>query len=162
MKVNIFNPPHFNSYPMWRDVSQEEWYDWRWQIRNQITEIGQIESSIDLTDSEQEGIRKLTGHFCVSITPYYFTLVDPHNPNCPIRMQVIPTLNELSVSPVDMADPLKEDRDRPVKHIVHRYPDRVLFYAGIAPDAGWLEQVTYILTGRILKTRLIICVSTKK
>lgn len=129
MKIQVFQPPHFTNYPMWKGVSEEEWNDWRWQVANKLISLEQIESSIELTDSEREGINKFTGHFLTSITPYYFILIDPKNPHCPVRMQVIPTLNELSVAPVDQVDPLREDRDRPVKHIVHRYPDRVLFLA---------------------------------
>ncbi len=129
MKAKVFQPPHFRNYPMWKDISEEEWRDWRWQIKNRITSIAQIEKAVQLTEGEREGIKKLKGYFRTSITPYFFTLVDPHNSACPVRMQVIPTLNELAVAPADLVDPLCEDTHRPVKHIVHRYPDRVLFLA---------------------------------
>ena len=63
----------------------------------------------------------------MSITPYYASLIDPDNPDCPIRKQCIPSSLELQVRPCDMADPLAETRYSPVENIVHRYPDRVLF-----------------------------------
>src|SRR5699024_3182651 len=65
--------------------------------------------------------------FRMGITPYYASLMDPDDPNCPIRMQAIPTIMETYESVADMEDPLSEDEDSPVKGITHRYPDRVLF-----------------------------------
>lgn len=66
-------------------------------------------------------------YFRMAITPYYASLMDPNDPLCPIRMQAVPTINETQVGPYELADPLDEERDSPVKNIVHRYPDRVLF-----------------------------------
>jgi lysine 2,3-aminomutase len=63
----------------------------------------------------------------MSITPYYLTLMDPDNPNCPIRKQAVPSINELVVGAHDLEDPLHEDGDSPVPGLTHRYPDRVLF-----------------------------------
>ena len=63
----------------------------------------------------------------MAITPYYASLMDPIDPKCPIRMQAVPTIDETNVLSYELADPLSEERDSPVKNIVHRYPDRVLF-----------------------------------
>ncbi len=62
----------------------------------------------------------------MAITPYYLTLIDPENPNDPVRKQAIPTGSETHISPADLLDPLHEDEDSPVKGLTHRYPDRVL------------------------------------
>src|SRR3989344_9238021 len=66
--------------------------------------------------------------FNMSITPYYASLMDPKNPDCPIRKQAVPKKGELSILSTDLEDPLAEERDMPVPGITHRYPDRVLFY----------------------------------
>jgi lysine 2,3-aminomutase len=66
--------------------------------------------------------------FHMGITPYYAALMDPNDPNCPIRLQSVPQMGELNILPGDMEDPLAEERDMPVPGITHRYPDRVLFY----------------------------------
>ena len=63
----------------------------------------------------------------MAITPYYAILMDPDNPDCPIRRQAIPTVQELKKGPYDMTDPLYEDVDSPVRGLTHRYPNRVLF-----------------------------------
>jgi lysine 2,3-aminomutase len=54
--------------------------------------------------------------------------MDPNDPNCPIRLQSVPKLGELTIREMDLEDPLAEERDMPVPGITHRYPDRVLFY----------------------------------
>jgi lysine 2,3-aminomutase len=64
--------------------------------------------------------------FRLGITPHYATLIDPDDPECPIRRQVVPREEELVVAPFEREDPLNEDGDSPVPGLMHRYPDRVL------------------------------------
>ncbi|ERJ12667.1 lysine 2,3-aminomutase [Haloplasma contractile] len=109
------------------DVSDEDWNDWRWQVRNRIKTLPRLKKYIDLTEAEEHAIEKVLGSLRMSITPYYLTLMDPYNPNCPVRMQAIPTINELQEGKNDFEDPLHEDVDSPVPGLTHRYPDRVLF-----------------------------------
>ena len=63
----------------------------------------------------------------MAITPYYLSIIDLDNPDCPIRKQAIPSVMELHMSKADLLDPLHEDEDAPVPGLTHRYPDRVLF-----------------------------------
>ena len=112
---------------LWRDVSEKEWNDWHWQVRNRITTVEQLSSVIKITQSEQTGIRECLKHLRMAITPYYASLIETQNPRCPIRRQAVPTEKELMIDHWDMVDPLSEDEDSPVKGITHRYPDRVLF-----------------------------------
>ncbi|MGK5088920.1 KamA family radical SAM protein [Bdellovibrionota bacterium FG-2] len=56
------------------------------------------------------------------------SLMDPNDPNCPVRLQSVPKAGELVIGASDLEDPLGEERDMPVQGITHRYPDRVLFY----------------------------------
>jgi lysine 2,3-aminomutase len=63
----------------------------------------------------------------MAISPYYATLIDPNDPNDPIRKQAVPTIQELNISTADMCDPLHEDATSPVPGLTHAYPDRVLF-----------------------------------
>jgi lysine 2,3-aminomutase len=103
------------------------WNDWKWQIRNRITTVEALDMVIRLSEKDRQDIGYCLNLFRMAITPYYASLMDPANPNCPIRMQAVPTVGEAHVLPCEMADPLDEERESPVKHIVHRYPDRVLF-----------------------------------
>lgn len=112
--------------PFWKGVSEREWNDWRWQLRHRITTFEQLKETIDLTTEEIEGIKHSKGRLALAVTPYFASLMDPTNPNCPIRRQAIPRIEECHLSKSDMVDPCGEDKDSPVPGLVHRYPDRVL------------------------------------
>ncbi|WP_409228661.1 lysine 2,3-aminomutase [Gudongella sp. SC589] len=118
---------HYKDIPLWKDVTQEEWDDWKWQVRNRITDVEKLREVIKLSDQEEKDISEVLKKFRVGITPYYASLMDPENPKCPVRMQAVPTIMETHISESDMDDPLHEDADSPVPGLTHRYPDRVLF-----------------------------------
>src|SRR5699024_3072471 len=82
---------------------------------------------IKLTDQEAKDIGEVLKKFRMGITPYYASLMDPEDPNCPVRKQAVPTIMETHAGFGDMEDPLHEDADSPVPGLTHRYPDRVLF-----------------------------------
>jgi len=109
------------------DVTDKEWKDWHWQVRNRIQSVEELEKYVTLNKEEKEHIHEVLKKFRMAITPYYFSLVDIFNPDCPIRKQAIPSLNEIHIGKDDMLDPLAEDTDSPVEGLTHRYPDRVLF-----------------------------------
>lgn len=112
---------------MFKNVTSEEWNDWHWQLKNRITDVETLKQVINLTPEEEEGIRRCLDSLRMAITPYYASLIDPEDPDCPIRRQAVPTSRELIRSPSDMLDPLAEDLDSPAPGLTHRYPDRVLF-----------------------------------
>ena len=109
------------------NVTDAEWNDWRWQVRNRVETLEELKKYIELTPEEEEGVKKSLATLRMAITPYYLSLIDPNNPSCPIRRQAIPTAAEVHQSPADLLDPLHEDEDSPVPGLTHRYPDRVLF-----------------------------------
>ena len=111
----------------WKDVSPEEWNDWKWQLRNRVTKLDGLKKIVDLTAAEEEGVRESLKILRMAITPYYASLMDQSDPHCPVRMQAVPTAREIDFSDADMEDPLFEDVDSPVHGLTHRYPDKVLF-----------------------------------
>ncbi len=113
--------------PVFSAVSEDEWNDWHWQVRNRLDSADKIAEVIDITEEEKAEIEKVMHGFRVGITPYYASLMDRQDPNDPIRLQAVPRLAELHRGPADMVDPLHEDTDSPVPGLTHRYPDRVLF-----------------------------------
>ena len=118
---------NWKEIPLWKDVTEEQWNDWHWQVENRLTTVDQIQQVVDLTPEEKADIEKVMRGFRVGITPYYASLMDPSDPRCPVRMQAVPTLAETHRSEADMMDPLHEDEDSPAPGLTHRYPDRVLF-----------------------------------
>ena len=109
------------------EVSDKDWNDWKWQVRNRIETLEDLKKHISLTPEEEDGIRESLKTLRMAITPYYLSLIDPSNPNDPIRKQCVPSAQELLRCAADQEDPLHEDSDSPVPGLTHRYPDRVLF-----------------------------------
>jgi lysine 2,3-aminomutase len=105
-------------------VSDEDWNDWKWQVKNRITTLEELKKYIKLTKEEDDP--RILQEYRMAITPYYLSLIDPDDPYDPIRKQAIPTNHELERYTGDLEDPLSEDVDSPVEGLTHRYPDRVL------------------------------------
>ena len=109
------------------NVSDEEWNDWKWQVRNRIETLEDLKKYVSLTEEEEEGVKQTLKTLRMAITPYYLSLINPDDPHDPIRKQCIPTGLETHQSVADLLDPLHEDEDSPTPGLTHRYPDRVLF-----------------------------------
>jgi lysine 2,3-aminomutase len=109
------------------NVTDKEWNDWKWQVRNRITSVEQLEQYFPLEKEEKEIVSNVLGQFRMAITPYYLTLINPKNPKDPVRLQAVPAVDELHVGLHDLDDPLHEDGDMVAPGLTHRYPDRVLF-----------------------------------
>jgi lysine 2,3-aminomutase len=107
------------------DIPDEKWNNWRWQLSNRINTLEEFSKVLNLTDSEKQALSS-PGLFRVDITPYFISLIDPDDPEDPVRKQIVPTARELVPFTAMMEDSLAEDRHSPVPGLVHRYPDRVL------------------------------------
>jgi lysine 2,3-aminomutase len=112
---------------LWPDVADSDWNDYRWQLKHRVSTLSDLESRMTLTDEERAGVLLAGTKLAMSITPHFFQLIDRNDPDCPIRRQVIPRIEEAWTAPEEMADPCGEDSHMPVPGLVHRYPDRVLF-----------------------------------
>ena len=109
------------------NVTDEQWNDWKWQVKNRIETYEELSKYFTFKPEEAEGIKKALAKFRMAITPYYLSLIDPNDPYDPIRRQAIPAGEECNIAPADLNDPLHEDEDSPAPGLTHRYPDRVLF-----------------------------------
>jgi lysine 2,3-aminomutase len=114
-------------HPLWRDVPDHQWTDWRWQTQNAIRSIRQLRELLSFSPAELEAIGRLETEFKTVIPPYYFSLINPEDPRDPIRLQSVPSpLEAENPSGYELEDPLEEDKDSPVPGLTHRYPDRAL------------------------------------
>lgn len=121
------NTRKYTDVPIWKDVTEEQWNDWHWQVSHRLKTPEEIAEVINLSEKEREDIATVMDGFRVGITPYYALLMDPDDERCPVRAQAVPTIKEMHRAEADMVDPLHEDEDSPAPGITHRYPDRVLF-----------------------------------
>ncbi|MDH4228290.1 MAG: KamA family radical SAM protein [Nitrospirota bacterium] len=116
--------------PLWATVPDADWNDWRWQVRHSIRHLAELEGLLELTPDERAAVAALgRSSLPMAITPYYAGLIDPENPDCPVRRTLIPTTAEAHAAPGELRDPCGEDADTVVPGLVHRYPDRVLLLA---------------------------------
>ena len=95
--------------PIYADVPDEKWNDWRWQLSHRLNSAEEIEKILPLTESERKALNT-SGLFRVDITPYFISLIDPNDPDDPIRKQVIPLSEEMQSFTAMMEDSLAEDR----------------------------------------------------
>ncbi|HJX12798.1 MAG TPA: KamA family radical SAM protein [Dehalococcoidales bacterium] len=109
-----------------RNVPATSWNDWKWHFRNRITTVSALSQFLPLSPREQRQLRLVTRRYPLSITPYYLSLIDPTDPDDPVRKQAVPSVQEITMSTLGMEDPLAEKEDSVVPGLVHRYPDRVL------------------------------------
>ena len=103
-----------------KDATPLDWEDWRWQLRNRIRTKDVLSKIINLTPIEEKGIDGSGTKLTMSIPPYFASLMDPEDPQCPIRLQCVPQAYELETTPEEMADPCGEDKNSPVHGLVHR------------------------------------------
>jgi lysine 2,3-aminomutase len=108
-------------------VTDREWNDWRWQVRNRIRSAQQLAAMLQLSLPEIAAAEQSTIRLPLAVTPYYMSLLSPENPCQPLRRSVIPTGAERNRAPGEADDPLGEEGQSPIQGLVHRYPDRVLF-----------------------------------
>lgn len=122
----VYQKVEYKDIPLFKDVTDAEWNDWKWQLKNAIRDIPTLEKVIKLTTEEKDHLSKTLKKFKMAITPYYAALMDKEDRHCPVRLMAVPTLSELHVDESDLSDPLNEDIDSPVPGLTHRYPDRAL------------------------------------
>lgn len=108
------------------EASDRDWNDWRWQIRNRIQDLAQLDRILALSTDERAAIEQGGSMLPVGITPYYTSLLSHDDPCHALRRAVLPCTQEFVHSPGESGDPLAEEEMSPVPGLVHRYPDRVL------------------------------------
>ncbi|MCH2187313.1 arginine 2,3-aminomutase, partial [Myxococcota bacterium] len=102
----------------------EDWQDPVWQMGHRIRSAEALAEWIDPTPEEARAIEDLASRFRFVVTPYYASLMDPSDPDCPVRKQVIPRPAELQDA-AGLSDPLDEVAHSPVKNVIRVYPDRI-------------------------------------
>ena len=106
------------------NATEKDWNDPKWQLKNRISNVDELSKYAELTDEEYDNIKKVSEKYRFAITPYYFSLIDFDNPNCPIKMQSIPDIREFEV--FGQLDPMKEKQSNPAGKITRRYPNKLI------------------------------------
>jgi len=107
-------------------ATEDDWDDWRWQLRNRIEDEELLGEVLGLTDGEKRSIARVAEHYRWAITPYYLALIDPQNPQDPIKRMAVPQALELDLDELGCEDPMDEEHTNPAGTITRRYPDRLI------------------------------------
>lgn len=102
-----------------------DWQNWKWQIKNRISDVETMAKIINLSEREITEIEKTGNRFRWAVSPYYASLMDPDDPRCPVRLQAIPCIEELE-DQYGTLDPMAEEMTSPAQGITRRYPDRLI------------------------------------
>lgn len=90
--------------------------------------ITDIHTREDFIERVRAGIKKAP--MAIRLSPHILSVVNWSDPlNDPIRRQFIPVSSPLNIDhPAALLDPMQEDKYSPVDGLIHRYPDRALFF----------------------------------
>ncbi len=102
------------------------WDNWRSQLRFAINTEAELAKYIQLSNAEIKAIQKCSRKFKWQITPYYVSLMDKTDANCPIRRQALPSLDELEDTANSSLDPYGDLDNQKTQRVIHKYPDRVI------------------------------------
>lgn len=95
--------------------------------KKSIRTVEQLVANDLIAANAVQDINKVVENFSLTITEQMHALIDKTNPTDPIRMQFVPSKDELTISANESTDPIGDQTHTKVKGIVHRYPDRCLF-----------------------------------
>lgn len=154
---NIFYKPRkYNTIELWKNVTDEQWKDANWQLKNSIRSVDQLKKVIKLNAFQESEIErtlvalKNEGKEPLRITPYYASLMqeDPFHPVMlsgekskkrldPIFWQSVPTPANLLFPDTGLEGAMSES-SRSYGAVYQRYPNRVaLFVAENASCASY-------------------------
>ncbi len=103
--------------------TDEDWHNWKWQMHHRHFKLETLEQIIFLSETERETFQRAKMDSLVAVSPYFLSLVDPEDTQCPIRLQILPHPDEYKDLGGDL-DPSGEAYSSPVPGWVQRYPDR--------------------------------------
>lgn len=90
--------------------------------------ITDIHTREQLIERVLEGIKKAP--MAIRLSPHILSVINWADPlNDPVRRQFVPVSSPLNIEhPMAALDPMHEDKYSPVDGLIHRYPDRALFF----------------------------------
>jgi lysine 2,3-aminomutase len=130
---DFLEAPAFRRIPAYRDVTDEQFLDHRWQAKKSITRTDKLLETLKGVVSDAfiqdatEGFSR--SPMSVRVSPYLLSLIDWEDPyGDPLRTQFIPLASRfLPDHPKLGLDSLHERADAPVPGLTHRYADKALF-----------------------------------
>lgn len=92
---------------------------WESELKKSIRTIPQLKRRIDLSPREDKQLKRIIERHPMQITTYYMSLIDPHDPDDPIRRMAVPSLDEFDIS--GSYDPSGEISNTKLPGLQHKY-----------------------------------------
>lgn len=153
--------PYWRKIPSFKDVSISQFLSHKWQMSNTVQSekalceflmtvlpeeippqrdmephlrISDIHTPQEFIQHVTDGIKKAP--MAIRLSPHILSVIDWNDPiNDPVRRQFIPLSSPLNVDhPMAVLDPMHENEYSPVSGLIHRYPDRALFFGKLCYD----------------------------
>ncbi|MDH5386080.1 MAG: KamA family radical SAM protein, partial [Candidatus Aminicenantes bacterium] len=105
--------------------TEENWENHQWHYQNAIRDTSILSHIICLSEQEIRDIEKTATQYRWQISPYYASLIDPEDRDCPIFKQSVPTVAEY-LDKEEMKDPYALVYNSPAPLITRLYPDRLI------------------------------------
>lgn len=121
----------YSDISLWKDIPEEKWRNWNWQLSNCIDTIDDLEKVVSLTQEERDGVLEATKLLKMRISPHIALMMANGSKNDTLKTQFIPSINEVqSETDTLLFSDVNDDDDgySPVKGLVHRYPTKVLIF----------------------------------
>lgn len=146
MENFLYKSRSYKSIELWKDVTETQWNDPNWQLKNSIRTVDELKRVIKLSDFQESEIKRVVeklsdeGKDPLRITPYYASLMaeDPFHPTMlqgektekridPIFWQSVPTPANLLFPNTGMEAAMCEG-SRSYGAAYQRYPNRVALF----------------------------------
>jgi lysine 2,3-aminomutase len=105
---------------------------WNSELANNVNSLEKLKQYIFLTVEEENSMQKVLDNHPMNIPRYYLSLINPDNPQDPIRKLAIPSVDELIMAGQmgeTTGDPYGDDKHNKGNGILHKYPYSALIVA---------------------------------
>lgn len=106
--------------------------DWRQELSTNVTSVDELKMYLPLGPEEEEKLRQAVDIHPMNIPRYYLSLIDPFDPDDPIRKLCIPQAEELVVAGTmgeTTKDPYGDDKHDKGNGVLHKYEYTALVVA---------------------------------
>jgi len=108
--------------------NETDWDNWKWHLAHAVKDVETLGKIIRIDDGERKEIEKTATQYRWSVSPYYASLMDPEDRDCPVRKQGIPSILEY-IDESEIKDPYAIVYNSPAPLITRLYADRLIINA---------------------------------
>ncbi len=97
---------------------------WEIQLKESVRTIQEASSLINIPSREMKRLARVVERHPMCVPPYYLSLIDPDDPNDPVRAMAVPSVDELNL--MGSYDTSGEKNNTKMPGLQHKYPQTAL------------------------------------